>query len=88
VNCDRVAEAVSRLGIGVVSEQEYAAALAKVIRHELRHILLNTVSHECRGEYKASLSAQDLIRTDRATHSSSAGIWLKRSFVSGFGALK
>jgi hypothetical protein len=72
VNCDRVAEAVSRLDIGEVSDQEYAAALAKVIRHELRHILLNTDSHECKGDYKASLSARDLIGTDRATHSSSS----------------
>jgi hypothetical protein len=74
VDCDRVAEAVSRLDIGAVSEQEYAAALAKVVRHDLRHILLNTASHECRGEYKASISAQDLIRKDRAVHYSAACI--------------
>jgi hypothetical protein len=89
VDCDRVAEVASRVGAGVVSEQEYAAALAKVIRHELRHILLNTATHEREGEHKASLSAGDLIRREHGTHQSSSGVWFQHwSINKAFTALK
>jgi hypothetical protein len=79
VDCDRVAEAVSRHVNGFVSDREYVTALERVIRHELRHILLATAAHEDAGDYRASLSPEDLVRPWQAQRESSASGRSRRS---------
>jgi hypothetical protein len=65
VDCTRVSEALRRIGHSGdrgTRETGMAGAVALVIRHEMRHILLQTTDHETRGEYKAALRAEELNR--------------------------
>lgn len=62
IDCQRIAEVLAR----IVPEHSpdvdeiFARAIARVVRHEMRHLLLNTSSHERSGENKASLRAEEL----------------------------
>jgi hypothetical protein len=71
VDCTRLSEALSRIvpGAGaylrepeIMGETRMTRAVALVIRHELRHILLQSSAHDTRGEYKAALRPEELIR--------------------------
>jgi len=64
VDCSRIGQALARIAIdpgSVETRQMYARAIARVVRHELRHVLLNTANHEKRGEDKAALTAEELV---------------------------
>jgi hypothetical protein len=64
LDCTRIGEALARLvdnPNSVQTEELYARAMARVIRHELRHVQLNTTRHEKRGENKAALLAEELV---------------------------
>jgi hypothetical protein len=71
VDCTRIGEALERLVVNphsIETREMYARAIARVIRHELRHVLLDSSDHEKRGENKAALRAEEL-----AAPSSAAG---------------
>ncbi len=64
VACDRVRDAVRRVLRGGMHKQAdalYGRALARVLAHELYHILGKTSKHSTGGVARASLSGSDLI---------------------------
>jgi hypothetical protein len=61
IDCDRVAEAVSRVAAGIDRDARLAAGLSKVIQHELTHLLLGTPRHDETGDFKATLAASELV---------------------------
>jgi hypothetical protein len=64
VDCARIGQALWRVAPdpeSPVTRELMARAIVRVIRHELRHIMLNTEAHEKSGDYKASLRAEDLV---------------------------
>jgi hypothetical protein len=73
IDCSRIGLALRRIVIDPTSTdtlEMYARAIARVIRHERRHVLLNTSTHEKAGENKSSLRADELAAPDfrRAFH--------------------
>ena len=65
VECDRVRGCILRaLGIGNPAAQEplYGQALARVVAHELYHMLVHSSAHTRNGVAKESLSGWDLSR--------------------------
>jgi hypothetical protein len=63
VDCARIGQALWRIAPNPRSsatQEMLARAIARVIRHELRHITLKTIDHEKNGDYKASLRAEEL----------------------------
>jgi hypothetical protein len=63
VDCLRIGQALWRIVADPRSagtREIMARAIARVIRHEFRHLTLNTAEHERQGDYKASLRAEEL----------------------------
>jgi hypothetical protein len=63
-DCARLGECVRRTMPVLHRENTdvlLATALSHVIRHELRHISLQTATHQRQGEFKAALSSAELI---------------------------
>jgi hypothetical protein len=62
IDCQCIAEALARVvpGHSPDADEIFARAITRVIRHEMRHLLLNTSCHESSGENKASLRAEEL----------------------------
>ena len=64
VDCGRIGQALWRIAPNPrfpATQELLARAMVRVIRHELRHIVLNTIDHERDGDYKASLRAEELV---------------------------
>jgi hypothetical protein len=57
IDCQRIAEALARIvpQHSPDADEIFARAIARVVRHEMRHLSLNTDGHERTGENKASL---------------------------------
>jgi hypothetical protein len=67
IDCSRIGLALRRVVIDPASTETldmYARAIARVIRHERRHVLLNASTHEKAGENKSSLRADELAAPD------------------------
>jgi hypothetical protein len=64
VECDRIREALSYLNPAASRNERQRAlglALARVVAHELRHILAQTETHTAHGLAKASETLEDLV---------------------------
>ncbi len=64
VQCDQVREALSYLAPGAdrkTRQNAYTRALARVVAHELYHVLARTTGHAAAGLAKASHSLEDLV---------------------------
>ncbi|HTS26096.1 MAG TPA: hypothetical protein VMH81_09480 [Bryobacteraceae bacterium] len=63
VECDRVRQALAYLGPAGQKERQHALgiALARVVSHELYHVLASTTAHAEKGIAKASHPLEDLI---------------------------
>ena len=70
VRCDEVKKALSYLTPAASQEQRQVAlgiAMARVVAHELYHILARTTSHAMKGLAKASEPLPDLISARKMT---------------------
>jgi hypothetical protein len=64
VDCARIGQALRRVVTdpqSAKSQDLLARAIARVIRHELHHLVLQTSDHDRTGDFKSALRAEELI---------------------------